>query len=198
MPSTTSTCVSVPLASSTVMTPSLLTLAIASAISLPMLWSLLAEMVATCSILAKSEPTSWLCSRSEATTVATALSIPRFRSIGLAPAVTFFRPTPMIDWASTVAVVVPSPASSFVFEATSLTIWAPMLAKASSSSTSLATVTPSFVICGAPNFLSMMTLRPFGPSVTFTAFDSASTPSFSSSRASTLYLISFAIVVSAN
>ena len=49
----------------------------------------------------------------------TALSIPRFRSIGLAPAVTFFRPTPMMDWASTVAVVVPSPASSLVFEATS-------------------------------------------------------------------------------
>ena len=35
MPSTTSTCVSVPLASSTVMTPSLFTLPIASAISLP-------------------------------------------------------------------------------------------------------------------------------------------------------------------
>ena len=195
MPSTTSTWVSVPLASSTVMTPSLLTLAIASAISLPIVSSLLAEMVATCSILAKSEPTSWLCFRSDSTTVATALSIPRFRSIGLAPAVTFFRPTPMIDCASTVAVVVPSPASSLVFEATSRTIWAPMLAKASSSSTSLATVTPSLVICGAPNFLSMITLRPLGPSVTLTAFDSASTPSLSSSRASTLYLISFAMTV---
>ena len=196
MPSTTSTCVSVPLASSTVITPSLLTLAIASAISLPMLWSLLAEIEATCSIFAKSEPTSWLCARSDSTTLATALSIPRLRSIGLAPAVTFFRPTPMIDCASTVAVVVPSPASSLVFEATSLTICAPMLANASSSSTSLATVTPSLVIWGAPNFLSIITLRPLGPSVTFTAFDSASTPSLRSSRASTLYLISFAMVFS--
>ena len=194
MPSTTSTCVSVPLASSTVITPSLLTLAIASAISLPILPSLLAEMVATCSIFEMSEPTSWLCLRSDSTTAETALSIPRLRSIGFAPAVTFFSPTPIIDWASTVAVVVPSPASSLVFEATSLTICAPMLAKASSSSTSLATVTPSLVICGAPNFLSIITLRPLGPSVTFTAFDSASTPSLSSSRASTLYLISFAMI----
>ena len=184
---------SVPLASSTVMTPSLLTFDIASAISLPMLGSLLAEMDATCSILAMSLPTTWLCSRSDSTTLATALSIPRLRSIGLAPAVTFFSPTPMSACARTVAVVVPSPALSLVFDATSRTICAPMLAIASSNSTSLATVTPSLVICGAPNFLSMMTLRPLGPSVTFTAFDSASTPSLSISRASTLYLISFAI-----
>jgi len=32
---------------------------------------------------------------------------------------------------------------------------------------SFATVTPSFVMCGAPNFFSMITLRPFGPRVTF-------------------------------
>ena len=175
------------------MTPSLLTLLMASAMSLPMALSLLAEMVATCSILAMSLPTSWLCLRSSLTTVATALSIPRFRSIGLAPAVTFFSPTPMMACARTVAVVVPSPASSLVFEATSLTIWAPMLANASSSSISLATVTPSLVIWGAPNFLSIITLRPLGPSVTFTALLKASTPSLRSSRASTLYLISFAI-----
>ncbi len=177
------------------MTPSLLTLDMASAMSLPMFSSLLAEMVATCSILAKSEPTSWLCLRSDSTTAATALSIPRLRSMGLAPAVTFFSPTPMMAWARTVAVVVPSPASSLVFDATSLTIWAPMLANGSSNSTSLATLTPSLVTCGAPNFLSMMTLRPLGPSVTFTAFDKASTPSLRSSRASTLYLISFAIAL---
>ena len=157
--------------------------------------SLLAEIVATCSIFAKSVPTVWLCFLSESTTTPTALSIPRLRSIGLAPAVTFFSPTPIIACASTVAVVVPSPASSLVFEATSLTIWAPMLGIASSSSTSLATVTPSLVTWGAPNFLSMITLRPLGPSVTFTAFDKASTPSLRSSRASTLYFISFAIIV---
>ena len=100
------------------------------------------------------------------------------------------------DCAKTVAVVVPSPASSLVFDATSRTICAPILANVSSNSTSLATVTPSLVTCGAPNFLSIMTLRPLGPSVTFTALHNASTPSLRSSRASTLYLISFAIIFS--
>ena len=71
-------------------------------------------------------------------------------------------------WASTVAVVVPSPATSEVLEATSFTIWAPMLASLSSSSISLATVTPSLVTVGAPHDFSMMTLRPRGPSVTLT------------------------------
>ena len=49
-----------------------------------------------------------------------------------------------------VAVVVPSPASSLVFDATSRTIWAPMFMNLSSSSISLATVTPSLVVRGAP------------------------------------------------
>jgi hypothetical protein len=70
--------------------------------------------------------------------------------------------------ASTVAVVVPSPAMSEVFDATSLTICAPMLASLSSSSISLATVTPSLVTVGEPQLFSMMTLRPRGPSVTLT------------------------------
>ena len=35
---------------------------------------------------------------------------------------------------------------------------------------------PSFVIRGAPNFLSITTFLPLGPSVTFTAFASASAP----------------------
>ena len=39
------------------------------------------------------------------------------------------------------------------------------------------------VMWGAPNFFSMITLRPLGPRVTFTASASASTPFFSSSRA---------------
>jgi len=51
-----------------------------------------------------------------------------------------------------------------------------MFSIGSSSSTSFATVTPSFVTVGAPNFLSIITLRPFGPNVTFTAFASLSTP----------------------
>ena len=41
---------------------------------------------------------------------------------------------------------------------------------------SLATVTPSLVMRGAPNDLSSTTLRPFGPSVTFTASARMSTP----------------------
>jgi hypothetical protein len=45
MPSTTSSTVSMLLASSTVMTPSLPTLFMASARMSPMVWSLLAEMV---------------------------------------------------------------------------------------------------------------------------------------------------------
>ena len=51
--------------------------------------------------------------------------MPFLISIGLAPAVTFFNPSAIIDWAKTVAVVVPSPAISEVFEATSLNICAP-------------------------------------------------------------------------
>src|SRR3954471_9032060 len=70
--------------------------------------------------------------------------------------------------ASTVAVVVPSPAMSEVLEATSLTIWAPMFASLSSSSISFATVTPSLVTVGEPQLFSMMTFRPRGPSVTLT------------------------------
>ena len=43
------------------------------------------------------------------------------------------------------------------------------------SSTSFATVTPSLVTVGEPNFLSMTTLRPLGPRVIFTASARAST-----------------------
>ena len=65
--------------------------------------------------------------------------------------------------ASTVAVVVPSPATSFVLVATSLASWAPMFSHGSSSSISLAIVTPSLVMVGAPHFLSRTTLRPLRP-----------------------------------
>ena len=49
-------------------------------------------------------------------------SIPRLIDIGFAPAVTFFKPSFTMCCARTVAVVVPSPATSDVFDATSLTI----------------------------------------------------------------------------
>src|SRR5690606_30340159 len=71
--------------------------------------------------------------------------------------------------ARTVAVVVPSPATSDVLLATSFTICAPMFSSGSFSSISFATVTPSLVMVGDPNFLSRITFRPRGPSVTLTA-----------------------------
>ena len=122
MPSTVFTSVSVPFASSTVITPSFPTTSIAFAIKEPMVSSLLAEIDATCLILSLSEPTSFDNFLSSSTTVLTALSIPLFKSIGLAPAATFFKPALIIPCAKTVAVVVPSPAVSLVLEATSLTI----------------------------------------------------------------------------
>ena len=112
--------------------------------------------------------------------------MPRLRAIGFAPPVTLRKPSRTIAWASTVAVVVPSPATSDVLVATSFTIWAPMFSSGSESSISLATVTPSLVTVGAPNFLSMTTFRPLGPRVTFTASASLSTPRLSAARASPL------------
>jgi hypothetical protein len=71
-----------------------------------------------------------------------------------------------------------------------------MLAKWSSSSISLATVTPSWVTVGAPNFLSNATLRPFGPSVVLTALARTSTPSLRDRRAVSLNSSCFGIVFS--
>src|SRR5574337_699411 len=59
-----------------------------------------------------------------------------------------------------------------------------MFSRGSLSSISFATVTPSLVIVGEPNFLSRTTLRPFGPSVTLTARLSFSTPRSRDLRAS--------------
>src|ERR1700761_5721799 len=121
--------------------------------------------------------------------------MPRFKSIGFIPAATSFMPSLMIEAASTVAVVVPSPARSLVLEAASRTIWAPMFSNLSSSSISLATVTPSLVIRGAPKLLSSTTLRPLGPSVTFTASARMSTPRNMRARASPPKRTSFAAIL---
>ena len=59
-----------------------------------------------------------------------------------------------------------------------------LLERVSEGSISSATVTPSPVMRGAPKALSSTTLRPFGPSVTFTALASMSTPRSRRSRAS--------------
>src|ERR1700723_2649087 len=97
-------------------------------------------------------------------------------------------------WASTVAVVVPSPAMSEVFEATSRTICAPMFSCGSFSSISLATVTPSLVMVGEPNFFSITTLRPLGPRVTLTASARRFTPRRIACRDSSPCTICLAII----
>src|ERR1700723_3216951 len=193
MPSAAGSSVSSDLASSTVMTPSLPTFFMASERNLPISASPLAEMVPTWAISSVEVTFLEFLTRS-ATTASTAMSIPRFRSIGFMPAATDLAPSRTIAAARTVAVVVPSPAASADLEATSRTIWAPMFSNLSSSSISLATVTPSLVMRGAPNDLSSTTLRPFGPSVTFTALARMSTPRSILSRASTENLTSLAAI----
>src|SRR5262245_25889554 len=76
-----------------------------------------------------------------------------------------------------VAVVVPSPATSLVLLATTLTSFAPMFSNGSGSSISFETVTPSLVTVGPPNDLDKITLRPVGPRVVPTAWARISTPS---------------------
>src|SRR6516162_8193591 len=193
MPSTIPTSVSSDLASSTVMTPSLPTFCIASAIILPTVASPFEEMVPTWAT-SDDEPTLFARLLISSTTAFTARSMPRLRSIGFIPAATALAPSLTMACASTVAVVVPSPARSLVFCATSRTICAPIFSNLSSSSISLATVTPSLVIRGAPKDFSMTTLRPFGPSVTFTEFASVSTPRSMRSRASPENFTSLAVI----
>src|SRR4030088_1842059 len=165
----------------------------ASAFILPIWVSPFDEMVPTCATSA-DEPTFFARFSMSFTTAATAMSMPRLRSIGFMPAATDLAPSFTIAWASTVAVVVPSPAVSLLFWATSRTIWAPMFSNLSSSSISFATVTPSLVIRGAPKLLSSTTLRPLGPSVTFTALARMSTPRSILSRASPPNRTSFAAI----
>ncbi len=88
--------------SSTVMTPSLPTLFIASAMMVPICSSELAEMVPTCAIMSPETGFDNLFSAPPWTTpslsrlpmmASTALSMPRFSAIGLAPAATVFTPS---------------------------------------------------------------------------------------------------------
>src|SRR5689334_16535029 len=120
MPSTVSSSVDIVLDSSTVITPSLPTFFIASAMMLPMVLSLLAELVPTWAIMSPLTGLESFLTSSVATS--TAFSMPRLRAIGLAPAATAFTPSRKIDCARMVAVVVPSPATSDVLDATSRTI----------------------------------------------------------------------------
>ncbi len=141
--------------SSTLTTPSLPTFSMASAITSPMARS--RELMVATRAMSSLPATSELAAAIWSTTTSTAASMPRLRPIGLAPAATFLRPSLTIAWASRVAVVVPSPATSLVAVATSRTSWAPWFSKGSSTSISLAMVTPSLVMVGAPNFLSSTT-----------------------------------------
>ena len=168
--------------SSTVMTPSVETFSIASEISLPI--SSLPEETAATRAMSAGPSTFLDCSWMALTAVSTALVMPLRITIGFAPAARFLRPSCTNACASMVAVVVPSPATSLVLVATSLTSCAPMFSYGSSSSISLAMVTPSLVISGAPNFFARTTLRPFGPIVTFTVSASWSIPFISDLRAS--------------
>src|SRR5262245_43553525 len=193
MPSTISRVDSIDFASSTVITPSLPTFSIASASILPIVWSPFAEIVPTWAISALSR-VDFESLPSSSTIAATALSTPRLRSIGFMPAATALVPSRKIACASTVAVVVPSPATSEVFEATSRTILAPRFSKWSSRSISLATVTPSLVTVGEPQLFSIRTLRPRGPRVTRTALASLLTPASIRSRTSSWYRICLAAI----
>ena len=192
IPSTTFNSVCDVFDSSIVITPSFDTFSIASAINSPTS-VLFADILATLAI--SSFPlTGDVISFNSATAPSTAFSIPLFIAIGSAPAATFLTPSLIIACAKTVAVVVPSPATSFVFVDTSFTRRAPIFSNLSSNSISLAIVTPSFVISGAPKLLSNTTFLPFGPNVTFTVSANLLTPSNNDFLASSPNLICFAII----
>ena len=148
MPCTTSSSVFMDLPSSMEMTPLSVTFSMASATRAPTS-SLPEEIVATLAICSLPE-TGELMPFRASTAVSVAFFMPLRRTIGFAPAARFFMPSLIIACARTVAVVVPSPATSFVLVATSLRSCAPMFSNASVSSISFAIVTPSFVISGAP------------------------------------------------
>merc|ERR1719225_918559 len=175
----------------TVMTPSLPTLAIASAIKLPTAVSPLAEIVATCAI-SSGVVTGLARLLRLSHTASTATIKPRLISTGLEPWVTLSKPLEAIALAKTVAVVVPSPASSLVLLATSWTSLAPMFSNLSFNSTALATVTPSLVIFGPPQEDSITTSYPWGPLSTATASAKTFTPLNISARTSPPNLTSLA------
>mmetsp|Transcript_24675 Transcript_24675/g.64430 ORF Transcript_24675/g.64430 Transcript_24675/m.64430 type:complete len:451 (-) Transcript_24675:82-1434(-) len=120
MPSTTSSSCSMVLPSETVMVPSFPTFSNASQIIPPMLSSPFAAMVATLLMLA-GESMAVACAARSSSTALTAASIPRLMSMGFMPAATALHPSRKMALAKTVAVVVPSPATSLVLLATVLT-----------------------------------------------------------------------------
>ncbi len=112
-----------------------------------------------------------------------ATSMPRLRSIALAPATTLRRPSAKIACARTVDVLVPSPTLSPVFSAACRSICAPRFSSGSLRSNSLAIVMPSLQTIGVPQFFWMSTDFDFGPNVTRTASHSSVAPRRIFSRA---------------
>mmetsp|Transcript_114829 Transcript_114829/g.223053 ORF Transcript_114829/g.223053 Transcript_114829/m.223053 type:complete len:234 (-) Transcript_114829:3-704(-) len=193
MPSTSSSSCSMVLPSETVMVPSLPTFSNASVMSLPMASSPFAAIVATF-ITLSGESIMIAAPLRSSSTILVAWSMPRLISIGFMPAATALQPSRKIARANTVAVVVPSPATSLVLLATVLTSWAPTLIMgAALNSTDFATVTPSFVTFGAPKDCSMTTFLPLGPIVTATALARRLQPSSIRARASLPWRISLAV-----
>ena len=101
-----------------VITPFCDTFSIASAIREPMTSS--PEEIAPTRVISPEPETGWEFLRIAPTAASVALVMPRFMVMGFAPAARFLRPSFIIACASTVALVVPSPATSFVLVETSL------------------------------------------------------------------------------
>ena len=100
-----------------VITPFCETFSIASAIRVPITSSPL-EIAPTRAISPLPE-TGWEFARMASTAASVAFLMPRFMVMGFAPAARFLSPSFIIACARTVALVVPSPATSFVLVETS-------------------------------------------------------------------------------
>mmetsp|Transcript_10800 Transcript_10800/g.40036 ORF Transcript_10800/g.40036 Transcript_10800/m.40036 type:complete len:313 (+) Transcript_10800:808-1746(+) len=144
MPSSTSTTVSKPLPFSMESTPSAPTFSIASAIISPISSLFPAEIEAT-ALISTLPLIGFASSSSFSVQNARVLVMPLLMEMGFAPAVTDCRPRRIISRAKTEAVVVPSPALSFVLPATSLINCAPAFSTGSGSSIARAMVTPSLI-----------------------------------------------------
>ncbi len=159
------------------MTPSLPTLSMASAISSPMPGVLGGDAWRPAAMSARLRSLGGLARAAPRRRRPTAASMPRLRSIGLAPggdvaqALADQRLGQHGRGGGAVTRDVVGLGRHLLDE-----LGAEVLVAGRSSSISRAMVTPSLVMVGAPNFLSRTTLRPRGPSVTLTVSASALTP----------------------
>ena len=192
MPSTTSSSVSSVVPSSTVITPSLPTFFMASAMVRPISASPLAEIVPICAI-STFEVTFLAFFPSSATTASTARSMPRFKSIGIHAgghrlgAVPGDRVGEHDRGGRAVAGLIGGFGGDLPHHA-----GRPYSRTCRRARSPWRRDTPSLVIL-APKDLSIATLRPLGPSVTLTALARMSMPRSILSRASNENLISLAV-----